>query len=105
MLLRKAVHNERPNTLLDVFDPYVQRLSIAIHDHELSGDPTYDPSMDHNCIYPYEDPLGPSIIIGPGCFASSDREVLNWEGENYYRRDFGDDMTTGDQGERYDVGA
>lgn len=31
--------------------------------------------------YPYEE--GDTVVIGPGCFASRDRKVLSWQGENY----------------------
>lgn len=37
--------------------------------------------------YPYEDELGPHIIIGPECFALSDASVLNWKGVNYVPQD------------------
>lgn len=31
--------------------------------------------------------LNPVIPIGPECFASHDRAIISWQGENYYRGD------------------
>lgn len=32
--------------------------------------------------YPYEE--GDTIVLGPEIFASKDRSVISWQGENYY---------------------
>lgn len=50
-------------------------------------DPTPDlhdePGLPEAAVrtYPYEE--NETIVLGPGIFASADRSVLNWEGQNY----------------------
>jgi len=41
--------------------------------------------MNHDIVELYQDPndLGSTVTIGPGCFAATDRSVINWDGVNY----------------------